>query len=81
MEKKKTIILKEAAEKKEKVEVEDFKEIKIVGISRNFNKDGKDYYIGYDGKKFFLFTGSTSTKPSSDYIFNDDLEHLWDDVF
>lgn len=74
MEKKKqTIKLKEAISKDKKVEVEDFKEIKIVGVSRNFNMDGRDYFIGFDGKKFFLFTGTISMLPSNDPYFNDEI--------
>ena len=66
--------------KKEKIDVQGLKDIKIVGVARNYNNDGKDYFIGYDGKKFFLFTGRLTTLPSEDPALNYDVfEHMWDE--
>ena len=66
--------------KKEKLNVEGLKEIKIVGISRNYNRDGKDYYIGYDGNRFFLFTGNPTAKPSEDPVMSpEEYAHMWDE--
>ena len=80
MEKKQIIKLREANNKDNKLEVENFKEVKIVGVSRNFNGEGRDYFIAFDGKKFFLFTGTSSMFPSNDsYFSNEVFEHMWDE--
>lgn len=40
-------------------------DIQILGVVSNMNGDYKDYFIGFDGEQYYLFTGSVCNKPES----------------
>ena len=36
----------------------EMKDIKILGVAKNLNNDGYDWFVGFDGTRYYIFRGT-----------------------